>query len=216
MTSRLVVSLRRRGAGETAKRVAAKAGRVVLLRERHSWYALDLRSERPSLELPPAIELVPADPGNAHLYEALPSVTRSLATKRLAGGVEGWLALEGGRPAFGCWLFRGRVPILAARGGFLELPPGFVCLEDSVTAPAFRGRGIAPAVWSLLADRVEAAGGEWLITKIEWDNTAVRRALEKVGFASIGEMGFVRVGPYRRRSVSVEPGSPGEVVASLA
>ncbi len=54
----------------------------------------------------------------------------------------------------------------AARGGWLSLPEGTVCLEDSVTSPDYRGRGVAPAAWSQIAAAAAEDGYATMVTKV--------------------------------------------------
>ena len=42
---------------------------------------------------------------------------------------------------------------------------GTVCLEDSVTAAAYRGRGLAPADWSAIATQLTNEGVAVILTK---------------------------------------------------
>ena len=109
--------------------------------------------------------------------------------------------LDDDGPLFSCFTFRKATPVAAAAKGRLPLPPGTACLEDSVTSAAARGRGIAPACWTLIGDELAAAGFTTLVTKIETSNAASRRAVEKVGFEPVAVMDFVRVGARRRTAV---------------
>jgi RimJ/RimL family protein N-acetyltransferase len=82
-----------------------------------------------------------------------------------------------------------------------------VCVEDVVARPAFRGRGIAPATYSELADRLEGNGFDRLICKVPVENFSSRRAFEKAGFRKVAFMHHRRRGP--RVSVTVEPIADG-------
>jgi L-amino acid N-acyltransferase YncA len=85
--------------------------------------------------------------------------------------------------------------MLAARGGWLTLPDGIVCLEDSVTAADQRGKGTAPRAWRDLASRLGTEGFQAMITKVAADNAASRKAVLKAGFVEIGVMRYKRRGP---------------------
>jgi RimJ/RimL family protein N-acetyltransferase len=78
-----------------------------------------------------------------------------------------------------------------------------VCLEDSVTSAAARGRGIAPAAWGAIADTLALEGQRKMITKVTVENTASRRAVTKSGFEEIALMHFRRRGPIHRTSIQV-------------
>jgi len=213
---RLLSSIRRRGAVETGKRFAIAALSPILLRESHYWYALDLQAERPRVELGNGFELVSATPATVAAYEELPTISAAEAAKRLGAGNDGWLVRCGGEPVFGCWVFRERAPVLASPTGELVLPQGFVCLEDSVTARPFRGRGIAPAAWSAIGDRLAGEGERWMVTKVEQDNVAVQRSLTKVGFVRTAEMRFRRTLGRSRTELDADESPPGRMLRPLA
>jgi RimJ/RimL family protein N-acetyltransferase len=78
-----------------------------------------------------------------------------------------------------------------ARARGFDLPPDVVALEDSLASPAFRGRGVAPSAWAMIADTYGERGKRWMITKVAVENTASRRAVEKAGFREVGIMQIV-------------------------
>lgn len=206
--ARLRRALGRYGAVGTAKRSVSLARRAVLgYEEEYVWYALPLRAERPRRPLDQGLELVQATEDELPLI--VWTIDESEARRRLREGGTLWLVLEGARPAFSCWTFRERTPIRAARGGWLALPGDTACLEESMTAPAFRGRSVAPAAWTLIADRL---AGEpelrRLVTTVEEENAASRRAVEKVGFVEVGRARAV--GRGRRVAVDVTGDLDGE------
>ncbi|MGH2908575.1 MAG: GNAT family N-acetyltransferase [Solirubrobacteraceae bacterium] len=167
----------------------------MLLLEYHVWYALDLTAERPRRELDAGLTLRRGDESDVSLLTELPTISPEQARTRLARGNALWLVLEGADPRFACWIFRDQTPVIAAPGGEMRLAAGTACLEDSVTAAAARGRGVAPAAWTSIADGLGAEGLRELITKIEVANLPSRRAVEKIGFRPVALMRFVRIGP---------------------
>jgi L-amino acid N-acyltransferase YncA len=182
----------------------------------HVWYAADLTLERPRRELEPGLELVRAGEEHLELLDQLPTVYPGVASSRLADGNEWWLVLSDGQPVFSCWIFRGRVPVFAARGGWLELPARVAFLEDSITSSSFRGRGVAPAAWSAVSDALARAGDETLVTKVETENEPVRKALGKVGFAEVGTVELVAVAGRRRVRVDADDSPGGRLASALA
>lgn len=120
-----------------------------------------------------------------------------------AVGGELWVVLDEGRPAFTCWIFPRVTPAIAARGGWLELPPDTVCLENSATSPQYRGRGVAPGAWAGIADALADRGVASMITKVTVDNVPSRKAVTKAGFDEIALMRLVRVGGRTR--VTMKP-----------
>jgi RimJ/RimL family protein N-acetyltransferase len=185
---RLRRALRRYGVRGTARRAVEIAGEALVgLREEHVWYQLDLRAERPRRELDPAFELREGNAEDLALLDELWAIDHGEAIRRLRTGGTLWLVVEGGRPAFSCWTFRGRTPIRAARRGWLDLPADTACLEESMTSPAYRGRSVAPGAWTLIADRLaEQPELRRLVTGVEEENAASRAAVAKVGFLEIG------------------------------
>jgi GNAT superfamily N-acetyltransferase len=118
-------------------------------------------------------------------YAEMQPMHAKAAPEHFAAGGELWLVRDGENVVFACWIFPERTPVGDAPGGWLTLPPGVQCLEDSVAAPAARGRGIAPATWALVADVLERRGAETLVTKVSDDNTGTQRAIAKAGFVAI-------------------------------
>lgn len=208
--------LRREGPAAVASRTWEQSRKHLYLREEHVWYQLDVTAERPRRELPPKVRLIRAGADQAGRVEEL-GQSADLARERLAGGNVLWLALDESQLLFCCWTFPSRTPLLAAPGGWLELPARVACLEDSATSPAARGRGIAPGSWTAIADCL--AGEDWtaMITKVGVENGPSRKAVAKSGFREIGLMSFTRLGPRRR--TSLEPsgeGLGGELAKRLA
>jgi L-amino acid N-acyltransferase YncA len=202
--------IRRFGVAGSIRRIASLMGhslaRAFYVRERHLWYALMLTAPLAQTVCPPGFTLAPAGVEDVALLEELPTIGAHEARERLAAGAELWLLREGTHGAFACWIFRGRTPVFAARDGWLSLPPGTVCLEDSVTSPAYRGRGLASAAWSEIARVLQGQHVAAMITKVAEDNAASRRAVEKAGFEPVAMMTLTRRGlrsrvevqPYRR------------------
>lgn len=169
-------------------------GRHITLHEQHVWYMRDLSVSGSPPQWPENIELSKLSEDGVPYLSQLATVGRMEARRRLTQGAELWLAREGSQAVFACWIFRKRAPVLAARGGWLELPDGVVCLEDSVTSPAYRGRGIAPAAWNRVADELRHDGSKTIITKVASDNVPSRRAVERAGFRAVATMTFNRCG----------------------
>lgn len=188
--------VRRFGVGGSTKRIVSLIGhslaRALYVRERHVWYVLSLTALVPQLSLPPGFALSLATADEVALLEELPTIGAHEARERRAAGADLWLVREGARAAFACWIFREQTPVFAARTGWLTLPPNTVCLEDSVTSPDYRGRGLAGAAWSEIARYLQSRHVAAMITKVAEDNTASRRAVEKAGFEPIAMMTLTR------------------------
>jgi RimJ/RimL family protein N-acetyltransferase len=197
-TTRLRRAVRRYGAAGAARRLLALARETVYLRQEHVWYELDLRGERPRRDLDPEFDLLEAGVDHIPILDQLWAIDHAEAKRRLQSGGTLWLVLDGPRSAFSCWTFRGRTPIRAAQKGWLDLPADAACLEESMTAAAYRGRSIAPAAWTLIADRLAGQQVSRLVTTIEEENAASRTAVSKVGFVEIGRAETVKTGSRLR------------------
>jgi GNAT superfamily N-acetyltransferase len=156
------------------------------------WYRLELsRNER--RELPAGMELRRCREADIPLFAQLEPVASRDAERRFAAGGVLWMVISEGRPAFAAWTFAERVPIGQARNGWLELPEDSTQLKDLVTAEAARGRGIATAAVSLIADHVAREGATYLVGRVEDRNLASRRVYGKLGFDTLSDDDPVRV-----------------------
>jgi L-amino acid N-acyltransferase YncA len=199
--------LRRFDVGGSVRRLASLGrdtlARSLYLRERHLWYVLRLDAPVSRNTCPPGFDLTRAVGDDVALLETLPTIGVPEARRRCAAGADLWLMREGACAAFACWIFRHRTPMLAARNGWLTLPPFTVCLEDSVTSPAYQGRGLASAACLGIARDLQDEHLGAIITKVAEDNSASRRAVEKAGFELVATMTLTR--RLRRSQVELQP-----------
>jgi RimJ/RimL family protein N-acetyltransferase len=180
----------------------------VYLEETHVWYELFLSSDRPRQPLRPGLELTRVGADDLPLLNELPSVSEYTAKQRIEAGNDLWMILNDRQPIFACWIFHDSIPLLAARNGQLVLPSETVCMEDSITSPSYRGRGIiAPSAWSQVADRLEITGVKSIITKVEADNKVMRLVLTKFGFREFAVMHFRRAGFRQHAAVRSKSGA---------
>ena len=190
ISRRVVRSIQRRGLGSTAQRALELAVDRVSLDEEHVWYDLPLVDLPIAAELGDGLEIVRRPP--LRLLDDAGVISQDDAGPLTQAG-DPWAVVDAdGALAFTCWTFLGRTPMIAARRGWLPLPKDVVCLENSLTLPAFRGRGIAPRTWSVIAARHAAEGRKQMVTKVEVENIPSRRAVEKAGFKEVGLMHFRR------------------------
>lgn len=180
--------------------VGARLRDELYLREVFVWYELELAAAT-HRELPAGLELVRVTEAEIELAEQT-GKGRHTSAHYMDMGHDLWVVREGDRAAFSCWTYRQRAPIAGAPKGWLVLPEGTPCLEDSVTMPDFRGRGVAPAAWAQICNALRGEGCERMITKVRVENTPSRRACLKAGFAEVGEMHYSHVGPRTRVSFS--------------
>jgi RimJ/RimL family protein N-acetyltransferase len=196
--SRALRKARQEGAGAALRRAWELAKRPFYRNEEHVWYQLDVNSERPRREFVEGVRLIRAGADDAKRVEELGQV-ESEAHERLAAGNDLWLAVDDqDRALFACWTFRSETPVYAAPHGRLVLPDGTACIEDSIASPLARGKGIAPASWTAIADALSDEGFEVMITKVTTDNAPSRKAVQKAGFREIAVMKLTRVGPRQQ------------------
>lgn len=210
------VALRRHGPRGAAAHALRILRRRVRVHADYVWFELDLRLPRPQLTLPDGFALRPATDRDLAEVGELREATSAPAMRRLrAAGHEPWIVDRGGRVAFICWTYRGRAPVPGVRGGWIELPAGLVCLEGSLTLPAFRGRGIAPGAWSAVADGLAGEDVHALVTRVEERNRASRAALGRTGFREVAAMTLDRNWGRSRVAVSFAGDGLGRLLARL-
>jgi ribosomal protein S18 acetylase RimI-like enzyme len=209
-------AVRREGALPAARRLALVTLHKLVMREEHVWYSLELDGERPRRELPAGFALRTATEADVEGIAKLPNQPDADELRtRLAGQASVYVVTEGARMAFACTVFRGRTPTVAAKSGWLDLPPDTVCLEDSGTSPEFRGRGVAPGAWTALADDLARRGYKTMLTKVEVANAPSRKAVAKSGFGQVASMRMRRVGPLVRVAVTPLGAPAAELLVTL-
>ncbi len=226
--TRIVRSLRRRGPLGFLRTAVDRAIAPLTPAERWEgvwvWYQLELASSpRPRLHLEEGLELREGHAEDARLMQQLPPdpwvspMDQKIAARRLASGHRLWLVRSGEEAAFACWSFRGWAPVYGARRGRMEIAPGVVLVEDLFTWPAFRGRGIASAVLSTLAERFAEEGAQALMIRVHVPNAPSHRTVQKVGFREVARMQIVERDWRKRIRVAFPPvgGSAAPWLASL-
>jgi hypothetical protein len=215
--ARVARAVQRHGVAGSLRVAVTQMGRLAYVREAHVWYVLDPRSDLQPIGLPPGIGVLCARAADLHLLEQLPTISVRAARRRMAQGAELWIGHQTGRAAFACWIFHRKTPAIAARRGWVDLPPRTVGLDDSAVAPAFRGRAIAPACWAAVAGALGALGVEAIVTKIEETDLPCRRAIEKVGFRAVASMQMSRIGGHARVALHLhDQSTAGFLSAQLA
>jgi L-amino acid N-acyltransferase YncA len=197
LASRARTALERHGASGLAREAIDRARPHVRLHEEHLWYELALAGASERVRSLDGLALRQAHPSDTALMGALDRDAAHTA-EHVARGHDLWFVVDGETPAFSCFVYRGEAALLAARGGWMELPDATVCLEDSITAPGYRGRGLAPSAWSTLAAALEREGIASMITKVGVENAPSRKAVTKAGFVEVGLMRYDRWGPRSR------------------
>jgi len=215
VVSRIRSELRSNGPRAAARRIAGGVRQQLRLDETHLWYELPTGGDRPRVDLPEGFVLRRAGADQLPLLEQLPTILVAEGAGRLATGNDLWLVLEEQRAAFACWTFRSSMPLLGAPGGELSLAPGTVFVEDSVTAPEYRGRRLGPAAWTLVADELAAEGVTTLLTRIAEDNVPTQKSVLKSGFRQVARVRHQRVLGRSRMTVADPVGPQGAHLREL-
>lgn len=166
--------------------------RAVYQHERHVWYAGAPESVK-ARSLPTGLILYRSGRADLDLLSESNLCGWSVGETFLAEGGDLWIVREGARAAFCCWIFRERMPSVVARCGWKILPAKAVCLEEPVTDVDYRGRGIAPAAWFLIAQSLMAEGIRTIIMKVKEHNMPMRRAVLRAGFHEVALMDYLHV-----------------------
>lgn len=169
--------------------------------ERHIWYVaspVEVQGVRP---LPDGLKLRRSRREHLDLLSQSNLYGWSAAEAYLGEGGDLWIVRDNQRAVFCCWVFRKRMPTVAVQGGWKELPPKTVCLEGVVTDPGYRGRGIAPAAWSLIAQSLKDEGIRTITIKVEETNGSMRRAVQKAGFREMAITDFRQMAGLSRVKV---------------
>jgi hypothetical protein len=197
-------ALQRHGVIKCCSLAIAEATRSVVshlyLHERHVWFLLPTHNAR-APRLTEGMVLQPAAAAQMDRLSEEGLCGRRVAAKYLRHGGQPWVVMDGPRAAFCCWIFTNQMPLVAARGGWQPLQVSTACLEDSVTAAGYRGRGIAPAAWLGIAAFLKENGIQNLITKVEVENMASQRAVLKAGFHEIAVMDYRRISLWRNKMI---------------
>lgn len=203
---RLAGALRDEGIWRTSclvgRRMRDRWGPLLWMHELHVWSTADLRAERPHLPLADGLKAIRATAAHLDLLEDLGAVGADQALDRLSRGAELWMVLEGERPVYAGWLFHAQAPTVAARSGWIDLPPRVANPEDMITAPDYRGRGLASAMYTVIFDTLQREDrADTVVGKVPVDNIANRRALAKSGWQEFAVVDYRRIGPWRRTRV---------------
>ena len=184
--------------------------------ERHIWYVaapVDVRAHR---AFPDGMKLRRSRREHLDLLTQSNLYGWSAAESFLEEGGDLWMVRDNQRAVFCCWVFRKRMPTVAAQGGWKELPAKTVCLEGVVTDPRYRGRGIAPAAWSLIAQSLKDEGMRTITIKVEEKNQSMRRAVQKAGFREMAITDFRQLAGLSRVKVVPVSGASGQDADILA
>lgn len=144
-----------------------------------------------------------------------PDADPSDIRRRLSAGQRCFVARHEGRIINASWATTRRAWI-DYLGREIQLAPDEIYAYESFTAPNFRGQNIAPARLTQMLRYFRDAGYRRLLAAIMPENKHAFRPNAKLGYRSIGMMGYLKVGPWRYEFCRVKRGSqpPGESPAT--
>lgn len=187
-----------RAALRRAPGLARRTRRAAFSRDVRIWHELPASCLRLG-PLPPGTDLVRAAPQDAEIVEQLPLMWSSDgmidaqgARRRMAAGHDLWVVFEAERPVMLFWTCRGSAPALAARGGWLALPPGVASAEDAVVAFDRRGARLTPLAVTEAFRRLEREGVHTFVMQALNTNRASRHAIRTLGAHETAAVTLVR------------------------
>ena len=131
-------------------------------------------------------------------YVALrPEAESAAIVGRFDSGCLCFVARHEGRAVGACWIATGRA-YSAHLACDLPLSAGDAYLFDAYTLPAYRGRGVAPALCAHQLRYCRDAGWRRAIRATSPENRAALRAHAKSGFRAAAVIGRVMIGSWRR------------------
>lgn len=184
--------------------------RRMVLRDR----LLDEPIPEVTARLPVVVSLL----GETELDEYLaarPEADPSEIRRRFAAGQLCIVARHEGRIVNTCWATTGRAWI-----GYLarevRLAPDEVYIYESYTLPSSRGQNIAPVRLMHALRYFREAGYRRVLAAIMPENQPAFRLNDKLGYRTIGVMGYLKLGSWRYEFCRVKRGSlpPGESPAT--
>ncbi len=165
-----------------------------------------------------SIERIAAgDPHSAPLVPPLAEAMRPCPLaeieRRLAAGRRAYVVCaEGSVVAYG-WVSFGDEQI-AELERTIRVGPGEAYVWDCATLPAWRGRGLYPALLQAVARDLAAEGVGWVWVAAKADNAASLRGFVKAGYRRIARIRYARLLIWRRLAVLGDPDAPAPQLAS--
>jgi L-amino acid N-acyltransferase YncA len=203
-TGRVARAVRRHGLREALRRAVGRALDATVRRglraEAHVWYELPF-DDAPAPAAPDGYAIRRGGAVDVDRLAAADLVNPIAARADLARGARLWVATAADEPVYLVWVYRDRVPSIAAPGGWLALPEGVACVEGAFALPEHRNRGLQRRTIRHAIAEVRAEGGVRVIAKVADDNAASQRSLAAIGAREIARMRFRRVGPWRRTRI---------------
>lgn len=177
-------------------------------------------AELPPVGLPPGFGLGRLDADDpesttlrARLAEAMRPAPPAEVAWRLAAGRRAYVIRFGEAVVSYGWVSFDEEGIGELEGA-IRVGPGEAYVWDCATLPAWRGRGLYPALLRAIARDLAAEGLTWVWIAAVADNLPSLRGFAKAGYVRVGVVRYVRVGCWRRLSVIGDPAAPAAQLAS--
>jgi GNAT superfamily N-acetyltransferase len=121
----------------------------------------------------------------------------AVASRRFARGERCFGIWLDGKLVSTRWLARGTV-----RLEYIDretvLAPTDVYYHDVYTAPEYRGRGLSRVAAVVVSELLAAEGARRIVGVLEPENRAALGANKMAGYRTVGKIGYVKVGRWRR------------------
>ena len=153
-----------------------------------------------------------APAAHARLVEAMAATPTAEIDRRLAAGSRAYgVRIDEAVVAY-AWVSFGAERVEEIEGA-IQMDPGQAYVWDCATAPAWRGRGLYPALLRTVARELSAEGLTWLWIAARVDNAPSLRGFVKADFVPVAEVRYVRLWRWRRLAVRADPAAAPAAVA---
>lgn len=156
--------------------------------------------EEPIMAMPSRVPVVIAPLKETEVQDYLglrPEADPADIRQRLKSGQFCFVARYEGRIVHACWATPKRAWIDYLDCALVLAPDAYYGYEG-FTAPDFRGHNIALALYSQMIRYFRDAGYRRSLAVLMPENPLAFRPLEKIGYRTIGTLGYVKLGPWRR------------------
>lgn len=126
-----------------------------------------------------------------------PEQDPDLVRRRFRSGQRCIAVIRDDRVVGASWMATGPVEV-AFLHAMLQVSPGTIYIHDAFVDPRYRGHGISPALTEAIRRIAGQTGGHTLLGGVFPANRPAMRAHAKSGFKPAGEIGSIRIGPWRR------------------
>lgn len=149
----------------------------------------------------------------ARLAEAMRPAPQAEVARRLAAGRRAYLLRADGTVVTYGWVSFADEQI-AELEGTIRIDPGEAYIWDCATLPAWRGRGLYPALLRAVARDLAAEGFRWVWIAAKTDNAPSLHGFAKAGYVRIACVRYIRLWSWRHLVVLGDPAAPAPQLAA--